>query len=178
MLRLEAGKSRLYEKEGQEGWGEGGRIRVARGEVRGRQKLWQLWEWTLCRCHKLKCFQWLRDTPLRSSPGDAFPENPSLNWGSSPGCGPTVDSGWKAASDLRLPVDVLISRQRQLGPEAEPTVASAGIQPLEAYHQGPRKLWAPSRRIFKMLRNSFSPCSCFKVTFQVLGSFFVRNLTF
>lgn len=67
-------------------------------------------------------------TPLRGPPGEAFPENLSLNWGCNAlGCGPTVDSSWKPASDLRLPVDVLISRQKQLDLEAEPPGVSAEI---------------------------------------------------
>jgi len=35
-------------------------------------------------------------------------------------CRPTGDSGWKTARDLRLPVGVLISKQRQLDLKAEP----------------------------------------------------------
>ena len=35
-------------------------------------------------------------------------------------CRPTEDSSWKTARDLRLPVGLLIYRQRQLGLKAEP----------------------------------------------------------
>ena len=51
--------------------------RLAGGEVRGRKKLWQP-----LGLDSLP-FPWLRDTPLRGSTGDAFPERlgKAFNWG-------------------------------------------------------------------------------------------------
>jgi hypothetical protein len=74
------------------------RHRVARGEVRGKQRLWHLWEWALCCCHQLMQFLCQKTIPLSKSPREGFLTSiskPVISFGTGQ---QEVTSSWNTAS--------------------------------------------------------------------------------